>query len=123
VVGVPRSKVALVLDVEPFSLDVDRAILCGLALNELIHNSLKHAFPDERTGHVRVQLRRDGDSIFMAVGDDGIGVSTLEHGDHAKRVSLGMQLVQMLVTQLRGELTVRSGQGTEFQVRFPALVR
>lgn len=121
VVGVARSKVALELEIEPFSLDVDRAILCGLALNELIHNSLKHAFPAGRTGRVRVQLRKEERSILMAVGDDGVGLTATAHETQPEHVSLGMQLVQMLVAQLRGELKLECEHGSEFQVRFPAL--
>lgn len=119
VAGVQRSKIDLHLDVEQLFLDVDRAIPCGLVLNELISNSLKHAFPDDRNGVVEVQLRTQDDSILLAVKDDGVGVSP-EHG-LARRTSLGLQLVKTLVSQLHGELTVRRDHGCEFQIRFPAM--
>ena len=48
------------MEIDDLALPVDKAIPCGLILNELITNALKHAFPDERTGHLRVELRPHG---------------------------------------------------------------
>jgi PAS domain S-box-containing protein len=120
VAGVSSAKIRLEFEIEPLMLDVERAIPCGLVLNELVHNSLKHAFPAEREGYVRIQLfTRDG-SILMTVADNGVGFASAAL-DQPKPASLGMQLVQMLVKQLRGELALRSSSGSEIQVRFPAL--
>ena len=92
---------------------------CGLILNELITNALKHAFPDARQGTVRVELRMTHDrEIVLSVGDDGIGLST--DFDPAKSDSLGVQLVTTLVEQLEGRLEITRSCGTIFSVTFPA---
>lgn len=97
---------------------VDTAIPCGLILNELIANALKHAFPDGRKGTVTVGVSRGDDGfITLSVADNGVG---LPLGlDVAKVDSLGLRLVSMLTRQLRGVLEIgQEGQGSCFRIRF-----
>jgi PAS domain S-box-containing protein len=116
--GVSKDLVTLELDFEELSLTVDKAIPCGLVLNELITNSLKHAFPDGRRGTVKVILRRDGPAhAVLSVSDDGVGIPA--GVDPRNSTSLGMSLVFMLVEQLGGAVDIRRGRGTELQARFP----
>jgi two-component sensor histidine kinase len=97
---------------------VDKAIPCGLVLNELITNSLKHAFPNLRRGKVVVGLRRDSAShAILSVRDDGVGVPP--GIDPYQSNSLGMSLVFMLVAQLGGTIDIQSIPGTQMLVRFP----
>jgi two-component sensor histidine kinase len=87
-------------------------------LNELITNALKHAFPNERRGTVRVELYMVGDrEATLSVSDDGIGIP--DGFDPEKSISLGMQLVSTLVEQLEGQLEIVRQLGTTFRVRFP----
>jgi two-component sensor histidine kinase len=114
--GVSKDTIALQLEIEELSLTVDKAIPCGLVLNELITNSLKHAFPKGRRGTVSVGLSRGTDGhALLTVRDDGTGMPP--HVDHS--ASLGMTLVLMLVEQLGGTIDIRSQAGTEMRVRFP----
>jgi two-component sensor histidine kinase len=116
--GVSPQNLKLDLEFENLALAVDKAIPCGLILNELITNALKHAFPNERRGTIRVRLRRAGDGQFeLLVADDGVGMDS--GFDIARSTSLGMQLVVTLVEQLDGNLEILHGAGTTFQVRFP----
>jgi two-component sensor histidine kinase len=116
--GVSPSTITLSLAIEPLSLAVDKAIPCGLLLNELITNALKHAFPDARRGTVRVGLRKAGErEVILAVGDDGIGLSG--DFDQAQSNSLGAHLVMTLVEQLDGRLEITRSGGTTFSVTFP----
>jgi two-component sensor histidine kinase len=118
VAGVSPTAIALHLEIEPLSLAVDKAIPCGLLLNELITNALKHAFPNARRGTVRVELRRAGDrEAVLAVGDDGIGLPA--QFDLAQSSSFGVQLVTTLVEQLGGRLEITRSGGTTFSVTFP----
>ena len=99
-------------------LGIDAAVPCGLILNELISNTLKHAFPDGRSGQIRVELGQDDDQqVTLVVADNGIGLppdfSILETD------SLGMQLVDTLVEQLDGTLEIQSQAGTQFKITFP----
>lgn len=116
--GAGAERIRLALEVEPVSLSVDRAIPCGLILNELIANAVKHAFPHERHGCIQVDLRKLEASILLSVRDDGIGVAQDFAPKKAK--SLGMQLIVTLVTQLRGRLEISVDRGTTFRVTFPA---
>ncbi len=111
------SHVGLDLEVDGLSLTVDRAIPCGLILNELVTNALKHAFPNGRRGTIRVELGRvDESDLVLAVSDDGVGLpETIDSND-----SLGMQLVRTLVAQLDGHLDVLREPETSFRVTFPA---
>jgi len=87
-------------------------------LNELISNTLKHAFPDGRSGQIRVELGQDDDQqVTLVVADNGIGLPP--DFDILETDSLGMQLVDTLVEQLDGTLEVQSQAGTQFKITFP----
>ncbi len=114
-VGLDRVK--LDLDVQHKEMVVDTAIPCGLIINELISNALKHAFPDNRKGSVRVTFREEpGKQYYVEVADDGVGMPT--GLDVSKTTSLGMQLVTIITNQLGGSLEVTSGSGTIFKISF-----
>ncbi|MDD2321325.1 MAG: PocR ligand-binding domain-containing protein [Geobacteraceae bacterium] len=110
------ARIALELDTESVSLNIDQTIPCGLIVNELISNSLKHAFPDNRAGTISVRLKVAAEGwITFTVADNGIGLpADLES---RKTHSLGLQLVHMLVRQLQGELEIHNDGGTSFVVR------
>jgi PAS domain S-box-containing protein len=116
--GITRDTVSLEFAVEDLTVAIDRAIPCGLILNELITNALKHAFPGDRTGSIRVTLARLGDGrMRMTVSDDGVGLpSGLEA---ATSGSLGMHLVRMLASQVDGELRMESSNGTSVTLTVP----
>ena len=98
-------------------LPIDAAVPCGLLVNELVSNCLKHAFPDQRAGVIRIELVPVGAGLRLSIADDGVG---LPAGlDPASAETFGLQLVAMLVGQLRGTLTIERGGGTMFRVTFP----
>jgi len=116
--GVSPNTIALKLAMEDLSLGVDKAIPCGLILNELITNALKHAFPKSRLGTLRVELRRDGEhGVLLAVSDDGVGMP--DKFDLKDSPSLGLSLVYTLVEQLEGQVEIIREAGTTFRVCFP----
>jgi PAS domain S-box-containing protein len=105
------------LQLEEVSLPVAQAIPCGLILNELVANSLKHAFPNAAHGTIRVELRLAPDqSVILSVGDDGVGIAPAL--DLKKLASLGMQLVMTLVEQLEGRLEIIRSPGSTFRITF-----
>jgi len=108
--------IKLNVDVGEVALGMDEAIPCGLIVNELVSNSLKHAFPHGRSGDVTVKCHIGADSrVELTIADTGIG---LPPGlDLETTGTLGLQLVSMLVKQLRGELLVDSASAM-FVVRF-----
>jgi two-component sensor histidine kinase/integral membrane sensor domain MASE1 len=108
--------VSLELALEPLSLPVDKAIPCGLILNELIVNALKHAFPAGRPGKIRVELHsRDAERVALVVRDDGIGVAEPRDAENGE---LGMQLVRTLAQQIRADLCVKHAAGTSVELEF-----
>jgi two-component sensor histidine kinase len=111
------SRIGIVADSDDAALDLDRAISCGLIVNELVSNALKHAFPAGRSGEVTVSFRRQRDGTCnLAVADNGIGLpGYIDVGD---TTSLGLQLVRDLVEQLDGVLFVERNEGTRFVLTF-----
>jgi len=107
------------IDVGGVQLPIDLAIPCGLLVNELVTNSLKHGFPGGRRGAIRVLLRVDGPGmVCLTVADDGVGVPP---GLDLRRTrSLGLDLVFTFAEQLDATIEVRRQGGTAFDVRFPA---
>jgi PAS domain S-box-containing protein len=117
--GVGPGRVQLHLDVAAVSLDLHRAVPCGLIINELVTNALKHAFPGARPGRVCVGLKAEGPNRYtLAVADDGIGLPP--ELDIHRASSLGLQLVADLTQQLRGSLAVTRHGGTTFTITFDA---
>jgi len=104
-------------DGSPLVLSVDQAIPIGLILNELISNSLKHAFPDGRSGSIRVEAQSPGGRVNLAVIDDGVGVP--EDLDTRKSKSLGLQIVEILARQFAGTWELKREAGTVFRLSFP----
>ena len=104
------SRVRLRLDTEEVFININTAIPCGLIVNELISNALKHAFPDGRTGEVAVELHRaPGDAYVVGVSDDGVGYP--QGVDFRNTETLGMQIVNTLVGQIDGTIELQRGQG------------
>jgi PAS domain S-box-containing protein len=110
--------VECVVNAEPITLTVDDAIPCGLIVNELVSNALKHAFHDRKSGLLEVQFRAiDPKTYELVVRDDGVGFP--EGVDFASLTSMGMTLVTNLTEQLEGSMVLERGNGTVFRLRFP----
>jgi two-component sensor histidine kinase len=110
-------KIELKVLVKDIMLDVDTAIPCGLIVNELVSNSLKHAFVDNKEGKICIQLSTNNDGILMlVVKDNGVGLP--HHIDLQNVDSLGMKLVGALVNQLDGSIKINRSFGTTFTITF-----
>jgi two-component sensor histidine kinase len=114
----PGSRISLHTDLESIALGIDLAVPCGLILNELVTNALRHAFGPDAIGAIRVVLRRnEGGEAMLQVIDDGVGVpSTL---DVESLSSLGMRLVRSLTRQVDGTFGLYPATpGTEARLTF-----
>jgi PAS domain S-box-containing protein len=110
--------VECIVNAEPETLTVDDAVPCGLIVNELVSNSLKHAFRNRDSGVLEVQFRAiENDTYELVVKDDGVGFP--EGIDFASLPSMGMTLVTNLTEQLQGKMELERGNGTIFRLRFP----
>jgi len=109
--------VSLVIEVEDVSLGVDAAVPCGLIINELVSNSLKHAFPGGRKGEIKIVLHSVCEMVELTVADNGVGIP--EDVDFRTTESLGLDLVTTLAEyQLGGEITLDRSEGTAFCITF-----
>lgn len=112
-----QSSVSLDVVVDDVQLDMNRAIACGMIVNELVSNALKHAFPSGRNGRLRVELIAVGENrCRLGVADDGVGLSPAFSLERAE--TLGLQLVFDLSRQLHGSVEVSRGGGTTFDIHF-----
>ena len=113
---ISSNNVALELDIKDVNVDMNKAVPLGLIINELISNSLKHAFPDGRKGVLTVSMKMQDDKFELIIADDGVGSDkdlNLENPD-----TLGMELISALSTQLYGEMKFIPGKGTKFILSF-----
>jgi PAS domain S-box-containing protein len=117
-VGPASNGIALNLSVAPAHVSLDQAIPCGLLVNELVSNSLKHGFPDGRTGEIWINVHPmgDGPRLRIEVRDTGIGLPA--DFDQRCTESLGMHLVAALARQLHGTFEVGPGPGAAFSLVF-----
>jgi PAS domain S-box-containing protein len=110
-------RIALKVDCGAVLLDVGQALPCGLLLNELITNALKHAFPGGRQGEILVGLSEQGGHLALMVADDGIGLPE-GVGVHGAE-TLGLQLVGTFAEQLGGKIEIGGPPGASFRIKFP----
>lgn len=118
--GTHASKIAVDLRVEEVYLNVDTAIPCGLIINELLSNALKHAFPGDRQGEIDIDFASGPGELVLRIADNGIGLP--DQLDINKSASLGLQLVNTLTNQLMGKMTVERSRGSAFILRFAEVV-
>ncbi|MGD0479307.1 MAG: PAS domain S-box protein [Terracidiphilus sp.] len=107
------------LDAEEIHLNLEKAVPFGLLANELLSNSLKHAFPAGKEGKISVSVHRVGDAVRMIIQDNGIGLP--ENFDTGSCKSMGLTLAQSLAHQLGGALQFTSRQGCHVEVAFRRL--
>ena len=110
--------IILDMDVENISLNIDTAIPMGLMVNELVSNSVKHAFPNKR-GVISLKLKYMDDYYLLSVSDNGIGFPENFNIDDSS--SLGLKLVKSLAIQLEGELLIKTKNETSFVLKFKEL--
>lgn len=123
--------IKLNLDVEDAKIDINTSVPLGLIVNELVSNCMKHAFPadyirgqvndkftssNERSGEIDIRFKKIDDQFLLNVKDNGIGFP--EGLDYENTDSLGLQLVNMLVDQIGGQIELKTENGTEFRITF-----
>lgn len=103
--------------IDPITLNIEMAIPCGLILNELLTNALKHAFPGQRDGEIEITFKKQKDQYVLIFSDNGIGLPHFSRIENSK--SMGLLLVHVLSQQLGGKLRIVRKQGTTFRIAFP----
>jgi PAS domain S-box-containing protein len=115
--GIGSDAIRLAMDIKDISLGLSTAIPCGLIINELVSNSLKHAFPNRKKGEIKIALHPlNENEIGLIVSDNGIGLPNKTN--FRKTKSLGLHLVTILAEdQLQGEIKLDRTKGTSFQIK------
>lgn len=106
-------RIALVIDSDDFSLDTSRAINLALIASEALTNAMKHAFPDDRTGTIRVECHAKGEMTALTIADDGIGFRA-----SSREGALGLRLVRTMARAIGGEAIIDGTNGTRIEVDF-----
>lgn len=138
--NIRKDDIKMFLDIEEIFLGMDTAIPLGIIINELVSNSLKHAFSQGRKGEIRIKIRRIEENVknksisnitnnicaessvnkssqyLLVVSDNGLGLP--EYLDFRNTDSLGLQLVNILVEQLEGTIELQKGTETAFKILF-----
>jgi len=111
-------KPRLEIDIEPIQLDLDKAVPCGLIINEIITNSLKYAYRGDESEYpvITISMHQLENIIELIIGDNGIGIP--ETLDIEKAETLGLRLITALIHQLRGKYSLVKQQGTTWTIHF-----
>lgn len=114
--GVSRDKISLVIKAEKIALDIDQAVPCGLIINEVINNSIRHAFPGERKGTLEITFKQEGKQVLLQIGDNGTGIDA--NVDFENPETLGLQLIRVLAEQIDAEIKLDRINGVTYSIRF-----
>jgi two-component sensor histidine kinase len=115
--GIDPKQISLEIQAQDVVLSLDAAIPCGLIVNELASNALKHAFPNQRPGKLLISfLRNPSNELELRVADNGVGIPA--DFDISRSNSLGLELVHTLAAQLGGTVAIDGKSGTEFKICF-----
>ncbi len=116
---IPTNKVALDLRLDGVMLGIELAVPCGLIVNEMMTNALKHAFPAsfDGEGKISIVLKETQNRVVLTVSDNGVGIPP--ELDFNKTGSLGLRLISLLSQdQLNGKLELNRNRGTTYHLRF-----
>jgi two-component sensor histidine kinase len=116
---IKEGQISPIIEIEDVMLNIETAAPCGLIISELVSNSIKHAFPNGRKGEIKVSLQSHDGKYELLISDNGLGFP--EDVDFNKTSTLGLKLVNNLVNQLDGEITLDKNHGTGFKIIFKEL--
>ena len=109
-------RIKLNINVKDMMLDINTAIPLGLIVNELVSNSMKHAFPNDRNGKIDIEFKLENGNYSMIVSDDGEGFP--KDYDIEVSDSLGLRIVNSLTEQIDGQIELDGSNGTKFIIKF-----
>lgn len=121
--GIDTEQIEMEYPMEKIELDVDNAIPLGLIANELLTNTFKYAFPNNRKGKIKMSLEKLGEKEYrFFVKDNGVGMSKNPTSNNentgVKKIGFGTQLIQLLVQQLEGVLQTNHTEGMFTEIKF-----
>ncbi len=112
-----KNNISSKLEIQKIYFNIDTVVTLGLIINELVTNSLIHAFKNKSNGQIKIKCKSDDKNFYLAVEDNGSGIPA--EINFEKTETLGIQLVNTLVEQLSGRISYKCKNGTEFKIVFP----
>jgi len=113
------SKIKYIFNLDDISVSLDSSIPLGLILNEIITNSIKHAFTDGQKGEIIIELKqKEKGHARLSIQDNGAGFELEDMMDRKTMKTLGLKLIKTLVNQIKGNVEIISGQGTKYLIDF-----
>ena len=109
--------IELKLDIDKISINLDKMLTCSFIISELITNSLKHAFNETKKGIISIELHKMNNHFTLIISDNGKGIPP--NINYKKTKTLGLQLVNMFVHQLKGTIELNTKKETTFTITFP----
>jgi PAS domain S-box-containing protein len=110
-------RIRLNVDIEPLMLSIEQAVPCGLLIQELVSNAIKHAFPNEESGTIFIRLHKQEKQLRLVVRNTGVPFPP--EIDIERAETMGLDLINTFVQQLQGTLELEKDNGTRFIVVFP----
>ena len=112
-----KGNIRIEIDAEKIYFDIKKGVACALIVNELVSNSIKHAFPHNELGLVKIKIHADRENYSVNIFDNGVGIP--ENMNIEKSDSLGLKIVYLLTQQLKGRITHINYEGTVWKISFP----
>lgn len=116
--GTEAETLRFVAQAENVTMDISKAVPCGILVNEVVTNSLKHAFPRGNSGSIEIEMRSENGKYCLKIRDDGAGIP--QGWDSKKGQGLGLTLIQALAKQLSAKIEVDAKRGLEYVIIFEA---
>ncbi len=117
---IQSKQIRFLVDIDAIDVNIETAMPCGLIVNELVTNAIKHAFPNLDQGQVSIECRSiPNGQILLTVRDNGVGIPV--HVDPNEASSLGLRIAKNLARQLKGTIELDTSNGTCFSLKFAEL--
>ena len=110
---VDQSQIKLKLNVDPIELSIEESMPCGLIINEVVSNSIEHAFPNGRNGEIYIEMKQLKNGIKLKIADNGIGISSNYKPEDQN--TFGYLLIYTLAAQLEAEVEVSISNGLSYE--------
>jgi two-component sensor histidine kinase len=118
VYGFSESHIKINCDFDDIKIPIDKAMSCGMIINELVSNSLKYAFSQTNEGNINIKMKESGGLLELTYNDSGTGNNDLRA--EGKKNTMGIEIIEMLSTQLSGKAELNLNGGMNFSLKFSA---
>jgi two-component sensor histidine kinase/tetratricopeptide (TPR) repeat protein len=113
---IDESKIKAKMKLDEIHLNLDESIPCGLLINEIVSNALKHAFPNGENGEINIHLSKKEGFIRLQIADNGVGFN--DETTIQKQESFGFLLIETLAKQLEADMECVNDKGIKYDIKW-----